>query len=88
MPQYEYVTREIGVPVCTLTAADCEELLRGRRAAEFPQWVPLNGRRAEFQVPELPDDNVVLQVPLPNGALICRENHGQLWTTIMIMICP
>ncbi|CAL1170208.1 unnamed protein product [Cladocopium goreaui] len=67
MPQYEYVTREIGVPVCTLTAADCEELLRGRRAAELPQWVPLNGRRAEFQVPELPDDNVVLQVPLPNG---------------------
>ena len=70
MPQYEYVTREIGVPVCTLTAADCEELLRGRRAAELPQWVPLNGRRAEFQVPELPDENVVLQVPLPNGTLI------------------
>ena len=58
------------MPVCTLTAADCEELLRGRRAAELPQWVPLNGRRAEFQVPELPDENVVLQVPLPNGTLI------------------
>lgn len=44
MTRYEYVTREIGVPTCVLTAADCET------AKELPQWVPLTGRRAEFQV--------------------------------------
>lgn len=44
MTRYEYVTREIGVPTCVLTAADCDT------ATELPQWVPLTGRRAEFQV--------------------------------------
>ena len=44
MTRYEYVTREIGVPTCVLTAADCDT------AKELPQWVPLTGRRAEFQV--------------------------------------
>ncbi|CAK8993796.1 unnamed protein product [Durusdinium trenchii] len=63
--RYEYVTREIGVPVCTLTAADCNARWRS-----LPQWRPLNGRRIQFQVPSLPDggDNVMLQIPMPDGS--------------------
>ena len=43
--RHEYVTREIGVPVCTLTAEDCEVYWR-----KLVQKLPLNGRRIDFKV--------------------------------------
>ena len=44
--RYEYVTREIGVPVCTLTAEDCEAHWR-----KLVQKLPLSGRRIDIKVP-------------------------------------
>ena len=62
--RHEYVTREIGVPVCTLSAADCQERWRA-----LPQQLPMTGKRIEFQVPDLGgDENVMLQIPLPDGS--------------------
>ncbi|CAJ1354611.1 unnamed protein product, partial [Effrenium voratum] len=65
--EYCYVTKEIGVPVCVLTEKDCDTRWQG-----FPQWLPFNGRRIEFQVPQISTDagsNIMLQVPVPDGKL-------------------